>query len=460
MRTKPDVDTFYSIDRLVTINLRVFEQEIQGASKTSSSAQNVAFVSQSKSSTNKVKSGFTGAYSTCTPSTSSTNIFEKEVLASFADEMDHKLELDLAKIAIRMKKFYKKTGGESSSRNEKHLGKTIGTSSEHYVDPESEISSVPPEVYVSTPITTNEKADARAHDSFDMKTPTPAKGFACLIAKATSDESKLWHRRLGHINFKNLNKLVKGNLVRGLPSKKEEILIELQQEKKASSTDTLEDNPKILAFRRELEDIALKHLGKVSENTTTSTPSVTSNWRNLKKDSRRSTEDESIGFKPCQRRLITSQTEQGRNLHISGQVTPKTSHLNAVKRIFKYLKGKPHLGLWYPRESPFDLKAYSDNDYGGSNLDRKSTTGGCQILGQRLITWQCKKQTIVATSTTEADICSYTANCCGQVFGSKSTTGRWFQFHEITKIHIDNESTICIVKNPMNHSKKDKATSR
>ncbi|GJU47238.1 synaptobrevin, longin-like domain protein [Tanacetum coccineum] len=55
--------------------------------------------------------------------------------------------------------------------------------------------------------------------SFDMKTPSPAKGFAYLIAKATSDESKLWHRRLGHINFKNLNKLVKGNLVRGLPSK-------------------------------------------------------------------------------------------------------------------------------------------------------------------------------------------------------------------------------------------------
>jgi hypothetical protein len=55
--------------------------------------------------------------------------------------------------------------------------------------------------------------------SFDIKTPHPAKDFACLIAKATIDESKLWHRRLGHINFKNLNKLVKGNLVRGLPSK-------------------------------------------------------------------------------------------------------------------------------------------------------------------------------------------------------------------------------------------------
>ncbi|GJS45012.1 putative ribonuclease H-like domain-containing protein [Tanacetum coccineum] len=66
-------------------------------------------------------------------------------------------------------------------------------------------------------------------------------------------------------------------------------------------------------------------------------------------------------------------------------VTPKTSHLNAVKRIFKYLKGKPNLGLWYPRESPFDLEAFSDSDYGGSNLDRKSTTSGCQFLGQRLI---------------------------------------------------------------------------
>ncbi|GJV45180.1 uncharacterized mitochondrial protein-like protein, partial [Tanacetum coccineum] len=62
------------------------------------------------------------------------------------------------------------------------------------------------------------------------------------------------------------------------------------------------------------------------------------------------------------------------------RVTPKTSHLNAVKRIFKYLKGKPNLGLWYPRESPFDLEAFSDSDYGGSNLDRKSTTALCKLL--------------------------------------------------------------------------------
>ncbi|GJX82072.1 ribonuclease H-like domain-containing protein, partial [Tanacetum coccineum] len=89
MRTKPDVDTL-SIDDLYN-NLRVFEQEIQGVSKTSSSAQNVAFISQSKSSTNKVKSGFTSTYSTCTPSTSSTNTPEKEALVGFADEVIYSL---------------------------------------------------------------------------------------------------------------------------------------------------------------------------------------------------------------------------------------------------------------------------------------------------------------------------------------------------------------------------------
>jgi hypothetical protein len=69
------------------------------------------------------------------------------------------------------------------------------------------------------------------------------------------------------------------------------------------------------------------------------------------------------------------------------QVTPLTSHLNEVKKIFKYLKGQPKLGLWYPRESPFVLEAYSDSDYAGANLDIKSTTGACQFHGRRLISW-------------------------------------------------------------------------
>ncbi|GKE35437.1 uncharacterized mitochondrial protein-like protein [Tanacetum coccineum] len=62
-----------------------------------------------------------------------------------------------------------------------------------------------------------------------------------------------------------------------------------------------------------------------------------------------------------------------------------TSHLHAVKRIFKYLKGQPKLGRWYPRDSPFDLEAFSDSDYAGASLDRKSITRCCQFLGKRLI---------------------------------------------------------------------------
>ncbi|GKG39735.1 hypothetical protein Tco_0463880 [Tanacetum coccineum] len=103
-------------------------------------------------------------------------------------------------------------------------------------------------------------------------------------------------------------------------------------------------------------------------------------------------------------------------------MTGNRAHLEDYQELSKvgsvtFGKGKPNLGLWYPRESPLDLEAFSDSDYGnsGSNLDRKSTTGGCQFLGQRLISWQCnKKQTIVATSTTEAEYVA-AANCCRQV---------------------------------------------
>nr|GEV65996.1 hypothetical protein [Tanacetum cinerariifolium] len=96
------------------------------------------------------------------------------------------------------------------------------------------------------------------------------------------------------------------------------------------------------------------------------------------------------------------------------QVTPKECHLYVVKRIFRYLNGHPKLGLGYPKENPFDLVVYSNSNYGGATQDRKSTTGGCQFLGRRLISCQCKKQTIVATSTTEAEYVAAVSGC-GQI---------------------------------------------
>nr|GEV75791.1 uncharacterized mitochondrial protein AtMg00810-like [Tanacetum cinerariifolium] len=81
--------------------------------------------------------------------------------------------------------------------------------------------------------------------------------------------------------------------------------------------------------------------------------------------------------------------------------------------------GQPKLGLWYPKDSSFDLVSYTDSDYARASLDRKSTSGGCQFLGCRLISWQCKKQTMVSTSTTEAEYVA-AASCCGQFWHTAS----------------------------------------
>ncbi|KAI3733711.1 hypothetical protein L6452_13164 [Arctium lappa] len=134
------------------------------------------------------------------------------------------------------------------------------------------------------------------------------------------------------------------------------------------------------------------------------------------------------------------------------QVRPKQSHFQAVKRIFRYLKGQPRLGLWYPHDSPFDLIAYLDSDLGGANLDRKSTSGGCQFLGARLVSWQCKKQTTVSTSTTEAEYIE-AASCCSQVLWIQNQMMDYGVTFLHTPIFIDNSSAISIVNNPVKHSK-------
>ncbi|GJY52635.1 hypothetical protein Tco_0443482 [Tanacetum coccineum] len=101
------------------------------------------------------------------------------------------------------------------------------------------------------------------------------------------------------------------------------------------------------------------------------------------------------------------------------------------------------LGEWSraKRDSPFKLVAYTDSDYAEATLDRKSTTGGCQFLGNRLISWQCKKQTVVATSTTEAEYVA-TASCCGQVLWIQNQLIDYGYNFMNTVINIDNNNLL------------------
>ncbi|KAK6149281.1 hypothetical protein DH2020_016806 [Rehmannia glutinosa] len=80
------------------------------------------------------------------------------------------------------------------------------------------------------------------------------------------------------------------------------------------------------------------------------------------------------------------------------QSAPKESHMTAAKRILRYLKGYQEVGLWYPRDGGFKLVGYSDLDYIGCRVDRKSTSGTCQMLGNMLVFWFSKKQNSIATS--------------------------------------------------------------
>ncbi|GJT16178.1 retrovirus-related pol polyprotein from transposon TNT 1-94 [Tanacetum coccineum] len=106
-------------------------------------------------------------------------------------------------------------------------------------------------------------------------------------------------------------------------------------------------------------------------------------------------------------------------LYARYQAKPKESHLIVVKRIFRYIKGTPSLGLWYPKCSGLDLKGYSDSDYAGCNLDRKSTSGACQFLGGKLVCWSAKKQLFVAMSLTEGEYVAATG-CCANILWMKS----------------------------------------
>ncbi|GKF48393.1 hypothetical protein Tco_0141644, partial [Tanacetum coccineum] len=134
------------------------------------------------------------------------------------------------------------------------------------------------------------------------------------------------------------------------------------------------------------------------------------------------------------------------------RANPKESHLIAVKIIFRYLKGTPGLGLWYPKCLVFYLKGYSNSDYVGCNMDMKSTSDACQFLGGKLVCWSAKKQQSIAMSSAKAKYVA-TTGCCANILWIKSQLTDYDIIYEKVTIFCDNTSAIAISNNLVLHSR-------
>ncbi|GJX13697.1 retrovirus-related pol polyprotein from transposon TNT 1-94 [Tanacetum coccineum] len=134
------------------------------------------------------------------------------------------------------------------------------------------------------------------------------------------------------------------------------------------------------------------------------------------------------------------------------QARPTEKHLNAVKRIFRYLKGTVHRGLWYPKDSSIALTAFADADHAGCQDTRRSTSRSMQLLGDRLVSWSSKRQKSAAISSTEAEYIAL-SGCCAQILWMRSQlTDYGFGFNKIP-MYCDNKSAIALCCNNVQHSR-------
>ncbi|GJW94521.1 retrovirus-related pol polyprotein from transposon TNT 1-94 [Tanacetum coccineum] len=134
------------------------------------------------------------------------------------------------------------------------------------------------------------------------------------------------------------------------------------------------------------------------------------------------------------------------------QAKPTKKHLEAIKRIFRYLKGTINMGLWYPKDNAMSLTAYADADHAGCQDSRRSTSGSAQFLGDRLVSWSSKKQRSTAISTTEAEYIAM-SGCCAQILWMRSQLKDYgFLFNKIP-LYCDNKSAIALSCNNVQHSR-------
>ncbi|GJX64392.1 retrovirus-related pol polyprotein from transposon TNT 1-94 [Tanacetum coccineum] len=133
------------------------------------------------------------------------------------------------------------------------------------------------------------------------------------------------------------------------------------------------------------------------------------------------------------------------------QARPTQKHLKEVKRIFKYLKGTINMGLWYPKDSGFELTAFSDADHAGCLDTRKSTSGGIQFLGDKLVSWMSKKQNCTAMSSAEAEYVALSASCAQVMWMRTRLKVYGFNYNKIL-LYYDSQSAIAISCKAVQHS--------
>jgi hypothetical protein len=134
------------------------------------------------------------------------------------------------------------------------------------------------------------------------------------------------------------------------------------------------------------------------------------------------------------------------------QASSRESHLKATKRILRYLKHTQNVSLWYLKGAKFELIRYSDLDYAGCKVERRSTSGTYQLLGRSLVSWSSKKQNSVTLSTAKAKYIAV-GSSCAQILWMKATLNDFgIKFKDVPLL-CDNESAINLTNNLVQHAR-------
>jgi hypothetical protein len=126
--------------------------------------------------------------------------------------------------------------------------------------------------------------------------------------------------------------------------------------------------------------------------------------------------------------------------------------LKTTKRILRYLKHTQDVGLWYPKGTKFQFVGYSNSDYAGCKVERKSTSGTCQLLRRSLVSWSSKKQNSVALSTAKAEYITV-GSCCAQLLWMKATLRDFGINFKRVPLLCDNESAMKLTNNPVQYQR-------